>query len=434
MQTVLGVFDQNRFHLVVSNTLAQIFGKLISGGLTFIGLAFIARRYGPSGLGEYTLVLTYIGFFYLFVDAGFNAIVVREVIENSNQLGLKLRFLMGTRFIWALTLIFAGLVIIAFLPYSTIFKLGVAVMSLSILLQAGLVSLNAFFQARLTYLHSAVAAIIGSLVTCVLTLVVVFLGLSIFWLFPSVGLGLAVSVTLAYFLASGLGLKIKPQFSWSEFRGLVLTSLPLSLTLALNVIAFKVDVFILAYLINVDQVGWYNLAYRVFENVITIPTFALNALYPILVFDRTQSLAKLWELARRSAVVLLGLSGILALILIISAPLVVSILGGPGFLPSVSLLRILLIGLPFFFLSSLVMWLLITLKKTWWLVGVYTLGLVANLLLNVWLIPRFGATAAAVNTGLTEVVILLCGGLALARLRRLSQNQIIGQPGLASKM
>jgi O-antigen/teichoic acid export membrane protein len=402
-----------RAALVFSNTLAQLIGKGVTAAITFASLALIARRFGPAGVGEYSLVLTYIGLFYLLADGGLNAVVVREVVENPPFFDLKVRNLLGLRLVWALTLTFAALAIMAFLPYSAVFKLGVVVMAAAIPLQGVLVSLNASFQSKLSYFRSSAAVILGGLAAFVLTLAVVFLGLSLWWLFPALLIGLATSVIVAVFFAGGLGLKPIPLFDLDQSRRLVLATLPLGAALVLNMVAFKIDVFLLAYFSSLAEVGRYNLAYKVFENVITLPIFVVNSLYPLFVLDRTKGSGFLKESARKTAWVFLGSSVFLAVGLFGLAPWIISILGGRGFSHSVVILRLLAAWLPLFFLSALVMWLLITLHLQRRLVWIYLAALLANVFLNVWLIPRFGALAAAANTGVTEALILLLGLTAL---------------------
>jgi len=57
------------------------------------------------------------------------------------------------------------------------------------------------------------------------------------------------------------------------------------------------------------------------------------------------------------------------------------------------------------------MWLVITLERSWTLVKIYGVGLLLNTTLNMLFIPHYGATAAAINTVITELVILVWLGV-----------------------
>lgn len=85
------------------------------------------------------------------------------------------------------------------------------------------------------------------------------------------------------------------------------------------------------------------------------------------------------------------------------------------FSASVPALRVLSLGLPFFFVSSLVMWTLITLKKQIILMAVYGASMVVNIILNMWFVPEHGYMAAAWITVGSEGLVLLLSGIALMR-------------------
>ena len=107
-------------------------------------------------------------------------------------------------------------------------------------------------------------------------------------------------------------------------------------------------------------------------------------------------------------------------VLWIAAPLLR--FGRPEFVQSVVALRVLSISLPFFFLSSLSMWVLITMKKQGILVPIYAVSMIANIGLNLVLIPLWGYMAAAWVTVGSEAFVLLLTGYFVMRMFRLSQS------------
>ena len=77
------------------------------------------------------------------------------------------------------------------------------------------------------------------------------------------------------------------------------------------------------------------------------------------------------------------------------------------FAASVGALRILALGLPFFFVTAATMWGLITLKKQNILAGIYGISMLINIIGNIILIPTYGFTAAAWMTVVGEGLVLL---------------------------
>lgn len=70
-------------------------------------------------------------------------------------------------------------------------------------------------------------------------------------------------------------------------------------------------------------------------------------------------------------------------------------------------LRILLIGVPIFYATSLALWINIALNKDNFLPFIYGFAALLNVSLNLFLIPRFGFNFAAWVTVITEATILL---------------------------
>ena len=119
----------------------------------------------------------------------------------------------------------------------------------------------------------------------------------------------------------------------------------------------------------------------------------------------SSSLPKLKSLFNRSSQILLLSSLILLAILFFFSPLIR--LFGSDMAPAIPALRILSLTLPLFFLTAIFQWTLITLHQEILLIKIYSLGLIFNAATNILVIPRWGFLAAAITTGLTELVILI---------------------------
>jgi len=191
--------------------------------------------------------------------------------------------------------------------------------------------------------------------------------------------------------------------------------LPLGLTLIFNLIYFKADALILSVFRPTSEVGIYGLAKSFFEFPLAVPTFFMNAVYPILLSAKRK--AQSAKLIKKSAIFLLIFSLLFSVICYLLSPYLVLIKS--DFADSVLIFRILSAYLPIFFLSSLFMWTLIALGKQKLLVLIYGKVMIINLLLNLFLIPRFGYLAATIILGISELMVLgLTGGFCLEFLKR----------------
>jgi len=402
--------------LVAGNTFVQMVGKGITAIATFIITILIARTYGSSGYGDYTKVITYVSVFYLLADFGVNAIAVGMFGDSAEKQKEVYTSVLVLRVAFSILLMFVALSILSLLPatstsgdgFSSFVKLAIIFYLPTVLFQSIVISANALFQKQLRYDKSVLAAVIGSVT--MLSSVFVLTRLSTFplFLYPILLVGGAVQAGISLGLTSKF-LTIPPdtitKLSHSA-KTLFVRSLPLGITLVMNIVHFRADIFILTVMRTTQEVGVYGLATKFFEVPLTIPAFFINALYPVLVAaELEKNKARQEKLVCVSRYLLIASGTVIALAGIFLAPFISYI--KDDFAASVLPFRILIALLPLFFLSNLYMWILITKKKNWLLVGIYGFAMLVNVSLNMLMIPRYGVIGAALVTGVSESVVLV---------------------------
>lgn len=396
---------------IAYNTLMQLIGRIISSGITFIILVSLAKFLGPAGYGDLGKVIAYVTMFFLMADFGVNAVFLQ--LQKSNQ-PPTFAELLGLRIILATCTMGLALAILALLPQGTTqgytlgVRLGVMIYLPVILLHAVITSANAVFQRHLAYDRATLALSSGSIAAITF----------FFLLRPSIVTGLVVLILgtlitagVSLYLVSRLGESLKPKFSWSMSKRLLVLSAPLGATLLVNTVYVRLDSVLLTLLQPTVDVGIYSLAYKVFELPLVIPVFTMNAVYPILLAqpNTRAMMRKVWQ----AGLGLGALSIIVTIVGIALAPLLSLVRA--DFNPSIPTLRILLLGLPFFYASSVTMWALVATNQRRALISIYSIAFIVNLGLNIAYIPRYSFLAAAWITGLSELLVLL---LSLGILRR----------------
>ena len=398
------------------NTLVQFFGKLISSGIGFVITLIIARYFGVEGFGEFTKITAYVALFYLVSDFGLNAVFLKEEKKE------KLSFinLLSLRIAWSAVLVFFALAILIFLPadlaggkgYSLISKVGILITLPTVLTYAVSLSFNALFQKNLRYDRSVLAASLGSLTTIFLLYIFVRVKLPLTFSLSSYLLGGMVGITSAYFLAKkylGKQISLADDFliqNLTSWKTLFKKSLPLGLTLIFNLIYFRFDIFILAFARPNIDVGIYGLAYKFFEFPLAIPTFFMNAIYPVILRSKLNPPAGglKSKITKKATVFLLTSSLAIAAACLVLAPLISLVKA--DFTASILPFRILSLSLPLFFLTSFYMWIYVADGRQNKLLLVYGIGMVFNILLNLIFIPKFGYNGAAVITVISEGLVL----------------------------
>lgn len=389
---------------IASNTLAQLIAKFFGAGLTLLTTYFIIRLAGLELYGDLTKILVLVAVGFTAIDFGLNAEGIRSS-HSPDQMRLNTRNILLARLLLSCLVIGILNLLIFTLPggYSTevksIFWLG----SLAILFQGIYTSCNSWFQYGLSYWRSTISVIVGSLIGAIITL---------YYLKYSPTLPhLILANTLGYLGMAICSLLFLPHVSPLDSRvwhldsivPLFRRSLTLGLIIIASVIASKIDTVILGIYRPSSEVGQYGFAYRIFDVILVLPVFVMNAIYPLSIQEnQTKSSSKLISRATKT-LALIGI--VVAVLLWVSAPLVILI--KPELVLSSSILRLLSISLPLFYISAPLMWGLIGRKRDKLVLGIYLAAAILNSVLNLLFIPSHGAVAAAINTGLTEGFLVI---------------------------
>lgn len=391
MQSLVKIFQQTSW---------QIIGKIVTSVSTFVILGLVARNYGETGVGIYTLALTYLAMFYLLSDFGFNAHVLRKFKILNLKFKIEWQKLFGTRLIWSAVLVFFAIGLLPFLPFnSREFSQAVLFGSLAIIGSAVFVTCNLVFQSKLRYDLSVLSSSVGTIISLGLFFYLSSFKYPVSFLLLAHLVGWIIIAAISIIFVKKFLLSIFPIYNIQYTKYLFKDSWPIGATLLLNVVYFRTDAFLVAYFKGVADAGIYNIAYSVFQSALVLPTFIMNAYYPMML--------KSFKDIRLIGLGLFLLAALGTILTLVLAPFITHLLTGEGFSGSSQSLQILSLGFPAYFLSSLLMWVLVSKGKYKTLLIIYTSGLIINLVLNFILIPQTSFYGASVTTVISEYLILL---------------------------
>lgn len=406
------------FGRAIYNTAAQLVGKIISSAIGFVTTLILAQALGVAHYGEFIKITAFISLFYPAVDFGLNAVFLRDY---KNQVSAKLADFIALRLflsLFWLTIANVAIYLLSFLnpAFTSVTRLGVTVGSLALVGYAVYLAVSSYFQNRQRLDIITAISVLGNILILILTVSAIkFISAQ-----GDNGTVLTVGFVASGMLLSGLlswlpvfkktGLKL--VFPRELFRRLFTESWPLGLTLIFNMFYFRADTLILASYLGNEAVGAYGLAYKFFEFMLTVPAFFMNSLYPMLIDKQTT--AMFGAFFKKSVALIFGTGIILSALSFTGANLLYLV--NSEYSASTPILQILSLFIPVFFLTSPLMWLLILQKKQKLLLMIYAFTATLNIILNLLLIPLYGAKGAALITGLSEVLVLI---LMLASIRYL---------------
>jgi len=400
---------------VMYNTTAQLTAKFVSMSLTVLATILITRAFGKEGYGQFSLMQTLPALFYILADFGLNTTALKRIGDDVENAQKYYRAVLGLRLLLSLVFIVVLNIITLFLPYSSFLKTGILMSSLLILTQALYSTTNLIFQYKQRYDLSSIGYIGGSVVTILLVVIFVKLGLDIRLLsFTYVLGGAATFLVNARFLKKQ-GYESSLNLNTETAKGLLASSLPLGLMFIFSQINFKADTVLLSLLKlpptvelnNIESVAIYSLPYKIFEVALVLPTFFMNATYPIFVRKVKEGKNEFILTFKKSLGYLFVLGLGVSIALYMASPIVIKILGGQEFVQSVGVLKILSVGLFIFFLTQPISYLIVTLDKQKYLPTIYLASAIFNVSANFIFIPKFSFYASAYITWISEGLILL---------------------------
>ncbi|MFH1657330.1 MAG: oligosaccharide flippase family protein [bacterium] len=367
-------------------------------------IIYVARILGAEGYGEFSFALSFVGLFVIFADCGLSQIITREFAGAEEKkedffslFSLKILLSLG-----ALILIVGGSFFITSDPIirGVIWILGAYIVLNSF---SGIVS--AFFQARQQMEYQAFASVLQAIIVTIAGFFVLFnfpsvQNLSYAYLFASFALLVGI---LIFFHFKIFPLKISWQISvWRKF---LTVSWPLALAGAFGGIYSQTDSVMMGYWGQITQTGWYNAAYKII-GITTVPVALISqSFFPALSVAFKESKEKLqgiWNYLTESMIFLAVPTVAGGIVL---APRIINWIYDPTFTPSVLAFQILIVttGVTVFYTAFLqVLIVSDQQKKIFWAV---LFGAIANVILNLVLIPKFSLYGAAFTTLITQILI-----------------------------
>ena len=390
-KTTKQTVTKNAFWLTVSN----FGGRLIKAGV----IVYAARALGTANYGVFSYAITLAAFLTLFMDPGINSILMRDASKSNDTVQ---REFFSTMLVLKAALLVIGVSIILLVApfFSTlpgakiILPIVAAVLALDTLREF----LTSLLRAKERMEWDAgifLLTNLGILVFGFLFLTIRATPGSFAWAYVAgdvMGITLAIWVIRAYFknLASHISLR--------RILPILNAAWPFAITGALGALLTSADILIISWMRSASDVGIYSAAIRIVQVLYLIPGIFQISTLPLLSrlanVDPTRFRAML---ERTVKIVLLAAAplavggtilGTLMMALVFGAPYAV---GGLAF-------KILIVGLLFDFPTVVISSAIFAYNHQKSLIATSAIGGIANVALDLLLIPHFGIAGSAVAT------------------------------------
>lgn len=395
----------------VKNAGWLIGGKILQMIISLFVGVLTTRYLGPSNYGLIGYAGAYTAFFMAFCTLGINSILVKEFIDDPEQEGTILGSSLVLRAISSLASAFVIICIVFFVDAGeTDTILVVALCSLGVVFHIFEV-FNYWFQAHLRSKITAIATFIAYCITAAYRIFLMATGKSTFFfaLASSVDyICIAAIILFCYFKSGGKKLK----FSWNRGKKLLSKSHHFILSGLMVSIYGHTDKLMLKRMIDETEVGYYTTAVAVCGMWCFILSAIIGSVNPAIMQANHVDDELFKKKNRQLYAIVFYVSMAVAALFQIFAPLVIRILYGEPYLPSVAPLRIVTWYTAFSYLGVARNAWIVCNHKQKYLKYMYVPAVIINISLNIIFIPLWGAAGAAFASLVTElstsVLLPLC--------------------------
>lgn len=395
---------------VKANAIWIVACRIMQSILTLLIGMLSARYLGPGNYGLISYATSIAAFMVPIVQLGFRSTLVQEIVANPEKEGETLGTALSLSTLSSVLGIGCVTIFVSVVNQSNRDMIIVCSLYSIVLVFQSLEMIQYWFQAKLMAKYTAVVSVIAYMLASCYRLSLLLMHKSVYWFALTNAfdvLLIAVTLLLIYYRKGGQRL----SFSWKRGKEMFAKSKYYIISGIMVVMYSHTDRMMLTNMVSEAVNGYYSAA----ASCATMGNFVFQAVVdsmrPVIFSDKAVEKSRYEKsLSRLYALVIYGAIAY-GCVLFFGSGLVVGILYGKSYEASIPVLRILAWNTGFSFVGSVRnIWLLAE-DKQGYLWKINTMGAVMNVMLNLALIPRYGAEGAAYATVLSQAItnLLLCG-------------------------
>ncbi len=415
---------------IASNTLAQVFSKLLTATISIVLLGLITNYLTIELFGGYNMIFNYIFIFAFLVDLWLYAITIKEISANKKNSEYIFWNILTLRLLSAILVIIFSVWIAYFLPWYNTPLILSWIFIASIFTFFSLINSNllALMQAHMKIEFSIVSVVINKLYVLWFTYYIIkylYTEPSIYWydnafllIILAVTLWMFINMILNYFYAKKIT-RIKLYFDNIYIKKVFFKSLPYWIALFLSVVYTKVDIILISLVehgaIAERSIALYSLPLKIMDVFMIIWWFFMNSLLPSISENyKNNNLNKVKIIIQNALKVMFSMWVIIVSLWLIYKNNIIRIVANENYLEITDLNKytsseafsIILFMILFFYLGIVFSYLLISLDKQKKLLKISIILTIVNIIWNIILIPYFSFVWAAITTVITQIIFL----------------------------
>lgn len=390
-------------NILKKNTSYLAFSEGSTMLILFLISILVARKLGKTIYGQFAFILAYTQIWQVIAEFGLSMIAIKDISTNKNDL----KKIISNYF--SLKVVLGILTYILIIASALLLNKPLYIKELIIIAGTYLIVytlselLRSVFRAFEKFKYEAFIKISQHLLLLVL----------ITWSIYQQSL---TAIVWSYFIAAVYALLISiilikkkfTYFTWQWdtklIKNILLQAWPLALANMFVIIYFRIDTVMLSMIKGDQPTAWYNAAYLLIFSLTFIAYVLIMSVYPKLSQLAKESIIACRKLYRKTIYLMIGTGLIILGIASAIAKWLIIFVYGNEFTPAVNVFYILALAVFFSFLAHVWLYTLNALGKQIAYTISTGLGMIINITLNFYWIPKYSYLGAAWATVLTEII------------------------------
>lgn len=401
---------------VVKNASWLIGIQLVKSLLAMVISMLTARFLGPSGFGLINYAASIVSFVAPIMYLGLTGVLVQELVTHPEREGE----ILGTSIF--LTLISSLFCIGGVAAFVSIANFGerdtflVCLLYSTLLIFQSLEIMIYWFQAKLLSKYSSMVALFAYLIISGYKIFLLATGKSVYWFAVSNALDymvIAIGLLFVYRRMGGARLR----FSTETAKNLLKKSRYYIIPDMMVAIFAQTDRIMLKLMIDDAATGYYSAAVACAGMTAFVFSAVIDSFRPMIFEDKKNNEGQYEKDVCRLYSIIIYLSLLQSVFITAFAGLIIRILYGVDYAPSVSALRLIVWYTTFSYVGSVRnIWILAESKQKYlWVINLT--GAAANVVLNYFLIPVMGIMGAALASLITQIFTNVIIGFIIKPIR-----------------
>jgi len=388
----------------LSNTSWLILERVTRLSLVLVVGVFLARYLGPEKYGVLSYCISFVGMFSAIASLGLDGIVVEKLVNARNNYKNLLGTVLVLKFLGALS-VFLITIFASFIFNNSTFESFLIIIIATALIFDSICVIDLYFQANVQGQYIAKAKITQIAISTLLKFLMIYSNAELY-MFALLILVDSFILAVCYLYVFQFQAKKQLSFDFSVVlaKKLLFASKALIFADVIISIHTRIDLVMLKYMLGLREVGIYRAATTLNEAWYFLPMVISASIFPLLVSAKKKDESEYLDNLQKLFNLMVWMALAITITVILFADEICFFLYGAEYLGASDVMRIQIMSCVFVFLG-------VASGKQFLIEKTYSfvfqrvlLGVSVNILLNLYLIPKYNINGAAFSTVISHFV------------------------------